>query len=210
MDSKIIYQEKYKINDLHANANKAGLAMSDILEKVAEMMGEKSLPEAEVVDFANGGHLLSKKLDEVTRSDARSFKSSSAKQAFEVALKTEQLKLSELQQAFVKVLHDRRMQITAYDLKGLTLVVKQEWLSAVIEDHTIRITPGSQRERIYNLVQTAHETLTALQAEIKASKATISPVQLQFKESPDGLIFIPDNENQPSIELQYFSMFPDE
>lgn len=210
MDSKIIFQEKYKINDLHANANKAGLAMSDILEKVAEMMGEKSLPEAEVVDFANGGHLLSKKLDEVTRSDARSFKSSSAKQAFEVALKTEQLKLSELQQAFVKVLHDRSMQITAYDLKGLTLIIKQEWLSAIIEDHTIRITPGSQREKIYNLVQTAHETLTALQAEIKASKATISPVQLQFKESPEGLIFIPDNQSQPSIELQYFSMFPDE
>ena len=209
MDSRIIYQEKYKINDLHANANKAGLAMSEILEKIFDMIGSKPT-EAEVVDFANGGHLISKKLDEVTRSDARNFKSSSAKQAFEFALRTEQLKLSELQEYFIRVLHDRRMQITAYDLKGLTLVVKQEWLSAVIEDHTIRITPGSQRERIYNLVQTAHETLTALQAEIKASKATISPVQLQFKGSPEGLIYIPDDENQPTIELQYFSLFPDE
>lgn len=209
MDSRIIYQEKYKINDLHANANKAGLAMSEILEKVFDMTGSKPT-EAEVVDFANGGHLLSKKLDEVTKADARNFKSSSAKQAFEFALKTEQLKLSELQEEFIKVLHDRRMQITAYDLKGLTLVVKQEWLSASIEQHTVRITPGSQRERIYNLVQTAHETLTALQAEIKASKANISPVQLQFKDSPEGLIYIPDDENQPTIELQYFSMFPDE
>lgn len=209
MDSRIIYQEKYKINDLHANANKAGLAMSEILEKIFDMIGSKPT-EAEVVDFANGGHLISKKLDEVTKADARNFKSSSAKQAFEFALKTEQLKLSELQEEFIKVLHDRRMQITAYDLKGLTLVVKQEWLSASIEQHTVRITPGSQRERIYNLVQTARETLTALQAEIKASKANISPVQLQFKDSPEGLIYIPDDENQPTIELQYFSMFPDE
>lgn len=209
MDSRIIYQEKYKINDLHANANKAGLAMSEILEKIFDMIGSKPT-EAEVVDFANGGHIISKKLDEVTKADARNFKSSSAKQAFEFALKTEQLKLSELQEEFIKVLHDRRMQITAYDLKGLTLVVKQEWLSASIEQHTVRITPGSQRERIYNLVQTARETLTALQAEIKASKANISPVQLQFKDSPEGLIYIPDDENQPTIELQYFSMFPDE
>ena len=209
MDSRIIYQEKYKINDLHANANKAGLAMSEILEKIFDMIGSKPT-EAEVVDFANGGHLISKKLDEVTRSDARNFKSSSAKQAFEFALRTEQLKLSELQEYFIRVLHDRRMQITAYDLKGLTLVVKQEWLSAVVEDHTIRVTAGSQRERIYNLVQTAHETLTALQAEIKASKANISTVQLQIKGSPEGLIYIPDDENQPTIELQYFSLFPDE
>lgn len=209
MDSKIIFQEKYKINDLHANANKAGLAMSEILEKIFDMIGSKPT-EAEVVDFANGGHLISKKLDEVTKADARNFKSSSAKQAFEFALKSEQLKLSELQEEFIKVLHDRRMQITAYDLKGLSAILKQEWLSAVIEDHTIRITPGSKRERIYNLVQTAHETLTALQAEIKASKANISPVQLQLKGSPEGLIYIPDDENQPTIELQYLSMFPDE
>lgn len=209
MDSKIIFQEKYKINYRHAAANKAGLAMSEILEKVFDMTGSKPT-EAEVVDFANGGHLLSKKLDEVTRSDARNFKSSSAKQAFEFALKTEQLKLSELQEEFIKVLHDRNMLITAYDLKGLTLVVKQEWLTAVIEQHTIRITPGSQMEKIYNLVQTATEILTELKTEIQKSKVTISPVQLQTNDSPDGLIFIPDNENPPTIELENFFVFLDE
>jgi len=209
MDSKIVFQQKHKINDRHAAANKAGLALSSILEKIFDMIGSKAT-EAEVVDFANGSHLLAKKLDEVTRSDARSFKSSSAKQAFEFALKTEQLKLSELQEEFIKVLHDRNMLITAYDLKGLTLVVKQEWLTAVIEQHTIRITPGTQREKIYTLALTAIEVVAELKTEIQKSKVTISPVQLQTNDSPDGLIFIPDNENPPTIELENFFLFLDE
>lgn len=210
MDSKIIFQDKYKINDLHAAANKAAISLSEILAKVAEMTGQKP-KETDITDFAAGGHVLSNKLDEVTRSDARNFRSSSAKQAFEFALKTEQLKLSELQEEFIKVLHDRGMLISNFDLKSLTLVPKESWFQAIVEAHTVRISEGSPRYMAFHLAQTAAEVLAELKALTdKHGKQVIFPVELQINNSPKGLIFLPDNLNNPSIELQNFDILPDE
>jgi hypothetical protein len=209
MEKKTIFQETYKINDLNAIANRTSRGLSEIVAKLQEMTGTTP-DEVEITDFANGGHLISIKLDECTRADAMNFRSSSAKTAFETALKTEQKKLSELKYEFMEILSNSRMSIQNFELKGLTLILKQTYLDAVLEQHTCKITEGSIRSKIFELTQTAVEVLSELKSEIKKSGVNISPVETPSIDSPKGLIFIPDDETSPSIELENFFLFPDE
>lgn len=207
-ESKIIFQAAHKIEGLHKDANRTAQQLTEIVAVLYDMTGNDPTME-ELSDFAKGGSLLSQKLADATKEDTKRFRSSSAKAAFAKSLADEQSRLVELQEQFIQALKAHNLGFGLFQLEGLIVKTRQSYLDAVMETFTVRVTEGSPRHQIYELTTKAAEALQQLKTALNEVGSTTSPVELQISFSPQGLIYVPDSPEMPTIETENFARFSD-
>ncbi len=210
MKQIILFQNKHQIDYQTNLVHKLAKPLTEKVIEISDMIGEiPSLDDLQ--NFFDGGSILHQKLENQTLNDAKSFRSSSAKRAFEQALNEEKTRLSGIKASFHRTLADHFLSFGIFDMDGNgRLSVKESHLQEIIEVNTIRATPGSPRYKIFQMAQTASEAIDELRkALLENGVNSLIPVTIPIDAGREGVIYS-NEHNGTSIQHSYFGVIPDE
>lgn len=206
----LLHQDKHLIERRIQVATKAGNALREKILKISVLIGE--LPTIdELQDFFEGGSLLSEKIERSTIGDSVKFSSTAGKQIITGSLENVKAQLKTLQDDFRNELNRDTLQPILFEMdhEG-RLTPLQSWIDEVIESHTIRATPGSDRYRAFTLSKTVIETLSELKDLLRKHKVeNLAAVSTPANFANEGLVYCDDDLN-PSIQTEWFDSIPDE
>lgn len=210
MEKMILFQNTPEIEYQKRVANAAAAILTEKILEIADMIGQLPTME-EIQDFYNNGRKLHEKLESATLADAKKFRSSSARRAFELALEEEKSRLTGIQIDFNAKLSKHSLHPGQFDIDGNgRLTVKESYIQQVIEQNTIRATEGSPRFKIFQLAQTAQEAIEELRkALVKNAVVLMIPVSIPIDAHREGVVYS-DEHKGTAIQHEQFQFISDE
>lgn len=210
MERMILFQNTPEIEYQKRGAHSTAALLTEKVLEIADMIGTIPTME-EIQDFYHNGRKLHEKLEAATLADAKKFRSSSARRAFEVALEEEKSRLTGIQIDFNEKLSKHKLHPGIFDLDANgRFTVKEAHLQEVIEQNTIRATERSPRFKIFQLAQTANEAIEELRkALLENGVNMLIPVTIPIDARREGIIYSNEHK-ETSIQHEQFQFISDE